>query len=133
MSSETSPIISITSVNISTNAFRPSSFGTIELQLSLESLVRYPSELKSSTPLDRIYSVLSIASDGPKLDEKALIQLPPGLQYKEALQIDYAADVLDVYQTFVVRAIKLSHSSDIICRNWGSSVSASVWNLPTWV
>lgn len=73
------------------------------------------------------------ASDGPKLDEKALIQRPPGLQYEEALQIEYAADVLDVYQIFVIRAIKLSHSSDIICRNWESSVSASVWNLSTWV
>src|ERR1700730_10132212 len=107
-------------MNISTNAFRPSSFGTIELQLSLESLVRYLSELKSLTPLDRIYSFLSMASGGPKLDEKTLIPLPPGLKYEEAFQIDYAADILDIYQTFIVCAIKLSHSLYVICPNRAS-------------
>lgn len=61
-----------------------------------------------------------MASGGPKLDEKTLIPLPPGLKYEEAFQIDYAADILDIYQTFIVCAINLSHSLYIICPNRAS-------------
>jgi hypothetical protein len=114
-------------VDISTTAFRPSSTGTSKRLLSLESLVSHLSELSSTNPLDRIYSVLALASDGPRLDEKTLM-----LRNEGTLRIDYEAKVVDVYQTFVLQAIKNSNSLDIICRHWVGDVSAADWDLPTW-
>jgi hypothetical protein len=71
--------------------------------------------------------VLAIAKDGPKLDEKTL--MPISQQDDNALQIVYEADFVDVYQNFVIQAIKSSRSLDIICRYWAGAVE----NLPSWV
>ncbi|KAE9379705.1 hypothetical protein N431DRAFT_398153 [Stipitochalara longipes BDJ] len=120
-------------VNISANAFRPTNSGTIDRQLSLESLVCYLSEFVCTNPLDRIYSVLSMAKDGPKLDERTLNPHYSESRYQTALRIDYDANVSDVYQRFVLHTIKNSNSLDIICRNWAKSVSKTKWILPTWV
>jgi hypothetical protein len=92
--------------------------------LSLEELVSYLSQLKATNPLDRIYSILAIAKDGPELDEKTLI-----LSSNDALQINYEAKVVDVFQSFVLRAIGYSKSLDIICRYWADQDDT----LPTWV
>jgi len=92
--------------------------------LTLEELVSYLSGLDSTCPLDRIYSVLAIAKDGPKLDEKTLI-----LDDSDYLRIDYEAKVVDVYEEFVLRAINHSKSLDIICRYWAGPDDS----LPTWV
>lgn len=102
-----------------------------ERLLSLEELVSYLSQLTSTSPLDRIYSVLAIASDGPDLDERTLMDSAPETQIDSALKIDYEAKVADVYQRFVLRAIENSRSLDIICRKWADS--ASDCNLPTWI
>ena len=92
--------------------------------LSLEELVSYLSRLKASEVLDRIYSVLAIAKDGPKLDEKTLV-----LDKGGDLKIDYKAKVVDVFQLFVLRAIERSKSLDIMCRCWADKDKS----LPTWV
>lgn len=118
-------------IEVSTNALRITNSGTAQTTqriLSLESLVSHLSDLSSSNPLDRIYSVLAIAKDGPKLDDNTL--MPSQMQDIGALGIDYDRNVVDVYQDFVIRAITLSHSLDIICRHWAGLADHS---LPTWV
>ncbi|PMD49009.1 hypothetical protein L207DRAFT_477718 [Hyaloscypha variabilis F] len=115
-------------IEVSTNALRVTTTQDraprTQRLLSLEALVSYLSELKSTNPLDRIYSVLAIAKDGPKLDERTLT-----LDEHDDLRINYGARVVEVYQIFVIRAIDLSHSLDIICRHWASPDDT----LPTWV
>jgi hypothetical protein len=99
--------------------------------LSLEALVSYLSELTATNPLDRIYSVLAIAKDGPLPTESTLLESTQETKSEFSLHIDYSASVVDVYQLFVVHAIESSQSLDIICRHWANS--ASNCNLPTWV
>jgi hypothetical protein len=99
--------------------------------LSLEALVSYLSELSATNPLDRIYSVLAIANDGPKLDERTLMPIEDQAQAPQSIRFDYTENVVDVYQAFVIQSIERSHSLDIICRYWASPVKNA--NLPTWV
>jgi len=115
-------------IEVSTHALRITNSGSTQRLLSLESLVSHLSDLMASNPLDRIYSVLAIAKDGPKLDEKTL--MPSQAPDSGALRIDYDRNAVDVYQDFVVRAIELSHSLDIICRHWAGLEDQ---DLPTWV
>ena len=118
-------------IEISANSLRitttPNKEQKTHRLLSLEALVSHLSSLDSTNPLDRIYSVLAIAKDGPKLDEKTLT--PISQQDGIPLEIDYKADFVDVYQNFVIRAIQSSQSLDIICRYWAGAVE----NLPSWV
>ena len=114
-------------IDVSTNAVRKSS-GQLQRLLSLESLVSQLSDLSATASLDRIYSVLAIAKDGPPL--KTWTQYPHETPNDGLLQIDYHKSVLEVYQDFVVHAINSSQSLNIICRYWESSAEA---NLPTWV
>jgi Heterokaryon incompatibility protein (HET) len=128
-------------IEVSTNALRISTTQETDAQgkqhevqetqrlLSFEELVSYLSELESTHPLDRIYSVFAIAKDGLKLNRKTL--MPDPEQDDDAMRIDYEAKVEDVYQDFVLRAIKNSHSLDIICRYWAGKTVKE--DLPTWV
>jgi hypothetical protein len=119
-------------IEVSTNALRITNSGTAQTtqrHLSLESLVSQLSDLRATNPLDRIYSLLALAKDGPKLEEKTL--MPLRIQDSGVLEIDYDRDAAEVYQDFVVRAIQLSHSLDVICRHWAGLEDRN--NLPTWV
>ncbi|KAN0114446.1 Heterokaryon incompatibility protein (HET) domain containing protein [Hyaloscypha variabilis] len=127
-------------IEVSTNALRMTAIvyeGTSEQRRTqqrlrtLEELVSSLSELTATNPLDRIYSVLAIAKDGPPLTESTLIESAQETKSEFDLHIDYSASVVDVYQRFVVHAIESSRSLDIICRHWVNS--ASDCNLPTWV
>lgn len=117
-------------IDISTNALRLSSTGKVQRLLSLEGLVSQLSDLSSGDPRDRIFSVLALAKDGPKLVNETLMVYPQQPQEKGALRIDYDRTTLEVYQDFVIHAIEHSGSLDIICRHWASSVTE---RLPTWV
>ncbi len=101
--------------------------------LSLEALVSYLHELNASNDLDRIYSVLAIANDGPKLDDTTLMPVPlaPGEEAPLIPPLDYDAESAAVYRAFVIQSIKNSHSLDIICRYWARPVKKGP--LPTWV
>jgi hypothetical protein len=116
--------VSANSLRITTN---PDKEQKTHRLFSLEALVSHLCSLDSTDPLDRIYSVLAIAKDGPKLDEKTL--MPISQEDDNALQIDYEADFVDVYEKFVIRAIQSSQSLDIMCRYWVGAVE----NLPSWV
>jgi hypothetical protein len=120
-------------IHVTTNALRNTSFGKIERQLSLEALVSQLSGFSATNPLDRIYSVLAMARDGPKTGDGVLLEYPDETRDEGALQIDYSKSVLEVYQDFVGHVIERSRSLDIICRHWASSVSEKELNLPTWV
>jgi hypothetical protein len=109
-------------INVSTNALRITNSGKAQRRLSLEALVSELKDLAASNPLDRIYSVLAIAKDGPPFEEDIT-------QHNGPLGIDYDKTVLELYQDFVVQAIHRSQSLDIICRYWASSSE----QLPTWV
>jgi hypothetical protein len=98
--------------------------------LSLEALVSYLHELDATDGLDRIYSVLAIANDGPKLDDTTLMPLH-GQEGGSIPLFDYKANVADVYRAFVIQSIKNSRSLDIICRYWARPVKNET--LPTWV
>jgi hypothetical protein len=116
-------------MNVSTNALRFTSSGKIQRRFSLEALVSQLVDLTSTSPLDRIYSVLAIARDGPPFEED--ISADHDTRHKTALSIDYNKSVLEVYQDFVIQVIEHSGSLDIICRHWASS--SPVLNLPTWI
>lgn len=120
-------------IEVSVNALRIIRTADGELKahrrLSLEALVSYLTDLSATDPLDRIYSMLAIAKDGPKLDERTLFMSLPKND-RDAIHPDYDANVVDVYQNFVIRAIKSSDSLDMICRLWASPVSEA---LPTWI
>lgn len=126
-------------IEVSANALRITTTADKETKtqrlLSLEALVSYLSELTSTNPLDRIYAVLAIAKDGPKLDEKTLMtdQSVPDTDNNEYLKFDYDATVADLYQKFVRLTIKTSKSLDIICRYWASQATDLPADLPTWV
>jgi hypothetical protein len=119
-------------IEVSVNALRIIRTADGELKthrrLSLEALVSYLTDLSASNPLDRIYSMLAIAKDGPKLDERTLMSIPN--DGHGAIHIDYSANVVDVYQDFVIRAIESSDSLDIICRLWANPMNE---DLPTWM
>jgi hypothetical protein len=97
----------------------------VRRRLSLEALVSQLKDLEATNPLDRIYSVLAIAKDGPPFEEDIT-------QHNGPLGIDYGKTVLELYQNFVVQAIHRSQSLDIICRYWASSTDKKLM-LPTWV
>jgi hypothetical protein len=118
-------------INVTTNALRITNSGKIERQFTLEDLVSQLCDLASTDPLDRIYSVLTFARDGPQMGDETPVEYIPNTRYEAALRVDYSKSVLEVYQNFVIHAIERSGSLDIICRHWASSVSDS--NLPTWV
>lgn len=120
-------------IDVSTNAVRFSSAGKVQRLLSLEALVSQLSDLSSGDPRDRIFSVLALAKDGPRLVNETLMEYPEHGQDEGALRIDYNKSTLEVYQSFVVHAIKQSGSLDIICRHWASSVSERDAALPTWI
>jgi hypothetical protein len=83
--------------------------------------------------LNRIFAVLALAKDGPKLVNETLMEYPHDAQDEGALRIDYDKSILEVYQDFVIHAVEKSESLDIICRHWASSVSEKEARLPTWV
>jgi hypothetical protein len=121
-------------IEVSVNALRviTTSNGeqkTIRL-LSLEALVSYLHELNATDGLDRIYSVLAIANDGPKLHDTT--QIPVAGQEAGLIPLfDYDAEVAAVYRAFVIQSIQKSRSLDIICRYWARPVKNET--LPTWV
>ncbi len=119
-------------IDISTKIFRSIGSGNVERLLSIETLVCNLSELSSTNPLDRIYSVLALSKDGPEPWEKAPTKTRT-TQNETALEVDYSKSTLEVYQEFVVHAIKTSQSLDIVCRNWASGVPETEVYLPTWV
>jgi hypothetical protein len=118
-------------INVSTNAVRITNSGKVERRFSLEALVSHLSDLSTVDPLDRIYSVVAIARDGPEMGEEMPVEYIHDTRYERPLLIDYSKSVLEVYQNFVIHAIGRSGSLDIICRHWANSVSDL--NLPTWV
>jgi hypothetical protein len=117
-------------IDISMKILRPIGSGkdrNVVRLMSLEALVSYLHELNSTDPLDRIYSVLAISKDGTELDTRTL------LPREATLEIDYSKSTLEVYQEFVVHAIKTSQSLDIICRDWARGIPETEVHLPTWV
>jgi hypothetical protein len=114
-------------IDISTKILRPIGSGKVERLLSLETLVSHLHGLNSTNSLDRIYSVLAISKDGPELDTRTL------LPREATLEIDYSKSTLEVYQEFVVHAIKTSQSLDIVCRDWARGIPETEVHLPTWV
>lgn len=120
-------------IDVSTNALRITSSGKIQRLLSLEALVSQLSDLSVSDPRDRVFSVLAVAKDGFQLVEETLREDRSFEKPDGALRVDYEKGVRDVYQEFVIHAIKDSGSLDLICRHWASSVLERDVNLPTWV
>jgi hypothetical protein len=120
-------------IDVTTNALRVSRSGKIQRLLSLEALVSQLSDLSATNPKDRIFSVLALAREGPKLVKETLMENPHEARDEGALRIDYKKSILEIYQSFVIHAIKRSQSLDIICRRWASSVSEGESDLPTWV
>jgi len=119
-------------IDVSTNALRTTGSGLQRL-LSLEALVSLLSDLGCAKELDRIYSVLMIARDGPSWNEETFMKKdPPSTRQVATLTIDYGRTVLEVYQDFVVHATMHSNSLNIICRHWASSAPETM-PLPTWV
>jgi hypothetical protein len=116
-------------INVSANALRITSPEKVERRFSLEDLISQLKDLTTTDPLDRIYSVLAIARDGPEMGGEIPVEYDT--RHKTALQIDYDRSPLELYQDFVIHAIERSGSLDIICRDWARSVSNL--NLPTWV
>ncbi|TVY60686.1 hypothetical protein LSUE1_G008293, partial [Lachnellula suecica] len=98
--------------------------------LTLEALVSQLSDLSATDPHDKIFSVLALARDG---GERTLMEDTEESIQEGTLRIDYNKSVLEVYQDFVLHAIRGSRSLDIICRRWASSISDKDIFLPTWV
>jgi hypothetical protein len=72
---------------------------------------------------------LAISKDGPSFEEDTPMELSNTANINRPLEIDYDKSPLELYQDFVVRAIKRSQSLDIICRYWATPDLT----LPTWV
>jgi hypothetical protein len=66
---------------------------------------------------DRIYSIIVMAKDGPKLNKRILIPEYNKTRYKSTLQINNDTHISDIYRDFVIYTIQHSHSLDILCRN----------------
>lgn len=120
-------------IDVSINSLRLSSSGKVQRLLTIEDLVSHLGDLTATDARDRIFSVLAIAKDGPKLAEETLMTSSVETEAEDALRIDYDQDLLDVYQNFVIHAIKKSQSLDIICRHWASSIPEKDKAFPTWV
>lgn len=121
-------------VEITTNALRREGSATQTRKnktpqrlLNLEALVSNLSDLSSGNPRDRIYSVLTLAKDGPPLLDA---RNPTS---GSAFQIDYNKSILEVYQSFFIHVVTTSKTLDIMCRRWASCVSETEENLPTWI
>ncbi|OWP00044.1 hypothetical protein B2J93_8615 [Marssonina coronariae] len=119
-------------IDVTTNALRrgssPAGRGTIQRLLTLEALVSDLTELSSGDPRDRIYSVLALAKDGPRL-----LDTGHSSSVDETLRIDYEKSTLEVYQDFFLHVVKESRSLDIICRRWAASVPEKDVPLPSWI
>jgi hypothetical protein len=120
-------------IDVSTNALRVTSSGEIQRLLTLEALVSQLSDLSTTEPRDRIFSVLALARDGSKLVEETLMEDKMEIEKEGTLRIDYDKSILEVYQDFVIHAISHSRSLNIICQRWASSVSEKEASLPTWI
>jgi hypothetical protein len=120
-------------IDVTTNAIRLTRTGEIQRLLILEALVSQLSDLGATDPRDRIFAVLALARDGPKLVEETLMEDTKETNQEGTLRIDYDKSILQVYQDCVLHAIERSRSLDIICRRWVSSVSEKEANLPTWI
>jgi hypothetical protein len=118
-------------INISTKSLRPIGSDNVERLLSIETLVCHLSKLHSTDPLDRVYSVLAISKDGLEPWEKTPTETRTA-QDERTLEIDYRKSTLEVYQEFVVHAIKTSQSLDIVCRDLARGIPERE-HLPTWV
>ncbi|KAH9222972.1 heterokaryon incompatibility protein-domain-containing protein [Leptodontidium sp. 2 PMI_412] len=120
-------------IDITTNALRrdpQDSQGqgkSVQRLLNLEALVSNLSDLSSGKHVDRIYSVLALAKDGPPLFDawKATSE--------GSLRIDYGKSVLDVYQDFFIHVVTNSQTLDIMCRRWATCVPEKEASLPTWI
>ncbi|KAH7317765.1 heterokaryon incompatibility protein-domain-containing protein [Rhexocercosporidium sp. MPI-PUGE-AT-0058] len=120
-------------IDITTNALRRDPQDSqaqgkhVQRLLSLESLVSNLSDLSSGKHVDRIFSVLALAKDGPLLFDAR--QATPG----ETLRIDYGMSILQVYQEFFSHVVTKSQTLDIMCRRWASCVPEKEASLPTWI
>ena len=120
-------------VEITTNALRRDRTDgqvqdkTPQRLLNLEALVSNLSDLSSGNPRDRIYSVLTLAKDGPSLLDAR--KSTPG----DTFRIDYNKSILEVYQSFFIHVVKTSKTLDIMCRRWASCVPEKDAKLPTWI
>jgi hypothetical protein len=120
-------------IDASTNSLRVTVSGRIRRRLTIEALVSKLSVFRTTNHLDRIFTVLALAKDGPPLIEDTLMEYSQEPGGALEIEIDYTKSVLEVYQDFVSHAIGQSLSLDIICRRWASSVSEQELILPTWV
>jgi hypothetical protein len=118
-------------INVSTNALRILSDGSIQRLLSLEALVSMLCDFSATDHRDRIYSVWGIAKDGLPLVNKTLMEHHEGSPGDGRINYNTALEM--VYLNFARDAITSSKSLDIICRHWASSVPDSAASLPTWI
>ncbi|KAF8863483.1 hypothetical protein BDZ45DRAFT_101627 [Acephala macrosclerotiorum] len=100
-------------VDASRRLYRKSIDGSSMTRLaSLETLVLSFPGLLTTSPLDTIYSLLSLAT-----------------YTNTPFVVDYAESTLDTFERFVKYCITESKSIDIICCHWAPSYA----NLPSWI
>jgi hypothetical protein len=106
---------------------RKASNGAIlDRPLNIETLVTEFIRFQVSEPRDIIYSLLSLASDGPlsKTGKESSASLIP----------DYTKPILQVYVDFIHHCVQSSQSLNVICRTWAPPArGASAIELPSWI
>jgi hypothetical protein len=115
----------------------PAQGETLDLRMSLETLVYHTTCSETSNERDTIYALLNLAKEAAPLSHsnRSSVLLP-----------DYGKEVLDVYRDFVLHCYNHSGSLDVLCRPWAPTPSsqgqpawqAGVWgqgskHLPSWI
>lgn len=127
-------------VKTTKDLFQQSARGGHERQLTLESLVSRLGVFHTSQPRDTVYALLAMARDSdpsakhyddylrirPSHEREVLLNAARWLPtlMKERYEVNYRAQIIDVYQQFIAFAIRKAEPTralDIICRPFARS------------
>jgi hypothetical protein len=102
---------------------RSDNSGIFEPTFDLETLLWTFKDFVCTDPQDRVYSLLALARDVPRLEYD-------NADFGAAISsLEYEADITDILQRCVMHCVNLSKSLDIICRPWAPTDS----KLPNWI